>query len=263
MSDIVVVGVATNGLLVARHEVVEIGWHDLATDEHGVFVPNHDVRYVVANSDIDMLIANGYVERIARAEQDRHPKWAEESGEQTFQLWERLNDATLTAADPGFVAPFLAKLFARFTATEIDPAPWPRALDIEAYGAGVLGLDPSPLPRIRELCERLGIEPGDHTADRDVAAEVAVLRELMRRAGSSAPDLPDRVGVERDEELIEKLRHDDVPGGALETLLAAWRADVGVGLGPPLWLEAAITKLAPDQRFSDIQPASVRGGPTS
>lgn len=161
---------------------LEVGWHDLETDESGVFVPPHPVQDVLRLGDPAALNINKYRERLMRAPQDTD--WA-----QTRALNRRLQGATLVGANPAFDAGFLSALFDR--ANLIARAPWHYRLDdIEAAAKGVFHLDY--VPSCREVCERLGVIPGWHTASSDVRAEVAAYRALQSLSWAAAEDLARR-----------------------------------------------------------------------
>jgi len=162
--QLVLVDVETNGLAHTIHEAVEVGWWNLSTGERGEFIPAHDVRAVLANADLRALQINRYIDRIAMARQD-------DGGVEASKLADQLHDNTLVGVNPGFDAPFLADMFARYEAQRAFSAPlWHhREWDINSYAAGVLGLDE--LPGLVRLCELLevGVSP-DHTAVGDVTA---------------------------------------------------------------------------------------------
>lgn len=146
----------------------EVAWHDLATGEHGCFVPKHRVHMVRAYGDRQALVVSRYLERLAGVGQD--------DGTQTDALHERLTGATLAGSNPAFDARFLAALFA----DQDDPEPWHhRLLDLSAFAAGRLGLPIDDLPGLAAMCERLGVEPPDHTAEGDVLATVGCFHQLL------------------------------------------------------------------------------------
>lgn len=169
---LICVDTETNGLDRRKHQAVEVAWHNLATDETGCFIPRHDVGQVLAAAadDVKALQINRYLDRLAAARQD--------DGTEVDRLWAQFTPqpgdgaACLMGSAPDFDAAMLHKLRPAWR------VPWYHHLwDISVYAAGVLGLDE--LPRLRELAERLGVSPPDHTAAGDVAATVACYRLLQ------------------------------------------------------------------------------------
>lgn len=174
----VVCDVETTGLNVDIHTVVEVAWHDLATDETGSFVPIHDVRRALASADLVALKLNGYIDRIAMATQDTDYN-------ELNRLHDALDGATLAGSNPRFDAAFLAKMFDAGGRLRCEP--WHHRLwDLSSYAAGVLGLPE--LPGLSTVCDELGVKPGDHTAQADVQATVECFLALqdmvqLRHAG--------------------------------------------------------------------------------
>lgn len=175
--QVIVVDVETTGLDPERHVVVEVAWHNLDTNDHGYFVPPHTPNAVLAGAEIKALQVNGYINRIADAEQDLDGKCA-------FTLAEQLQGNTLAGSNPAFDAAFLAEMFAEYPVTEVYVPTWHhRLLDLAAYAAGVLGLPPSELPGLATVCELLDVEnEAPHTAEGDCAATAKCLRHLMARS---------------------------------------------------------------------------------
>lgn len=196
---VIVVDVETNGLDVARHEAVEVAWWNLTTDERGSFIPQHSPHAVLAAADLEALRVNRYLDRIAPQEQDVY-------GHHAVKLWEQfggpLDDEhpeefgepavahTLAGSNPSFDAAFIAKMFASVEMTsELEPGPWHHRLwDLSAYAAGVLGLDE--LPGLARVCELLGVQPPDHTAEGDVIATGLCFRALA----TARPVQPPKTG---------------------------------------------------------------------
>lgn len=168
----IVVDVESNGLNPERHQVVEVAYWNLATDERDVFVPVHNRRMVMHDGEIEAFRVNGYLDRIVDRMLDKH-----ESRRRVWALHGQLDGATLIGSNPAFDAAMLTRLFK----TEELPPPWHHRLwDVSAYAAGVLGLDE--LPGLAKVCDLLDIEPGDHSAEADVQATGLCFRELQRRA---------------------------------------------------------------------------------
>ncbi|ANZ35553.1 hypothetical protein BBK82_05115 [Lentzea guizhouensis] len=176
--QIVVVDVETSGLDPAQHIAVEVAWVNLATGEHDVFVPPHNWRDVLVTADLRALRINGYLDRLVEAEQDRH-------GQAARALWDQLDGNTLAGCNPSFDAVFLRKMFD--TVYDLDdhnidgPPTWHhRLLDLSAYAAGALGIEPHELPGLSTVCERLGVEhPDAHTAFGDADATYACFLKLL------------------------------------------------------------------------------------
>lgn len=170
--EIVVVDTETNGLEVDRHQVVEVAWWNLTTDERGLFVPLHDRAYVLRDADIRALQLNRYIDRIADEEQDHDYV-------ELNRFHDEIDDKTMAGSNPAFDAYFLSKMFRG--ANRLRLAPWHhRMWDLSAYAAGVLGL--VELPGLSTVCKMLDIEPGNHTAEADVTAAGLCFRELMAYA---------------------------------------------------------------------------------
>lgn len=169
---LVVVDVETTGLR-PTDVCVEIAWWDLGTDERGSFVPRHSVRWVLENGQPEALEMNGYRDRIAEAKQD--------NGSEAARLHEALRGQRFAGANPTFDTRHMERLF---RASGMHPDPWHhRLLDLSAYAAGVLGLDPGALPGCAGVCDLLGIPAGDHTAEADVTATGLAFKALMAKAG--------------------------------------------------------------------------------
>lgn len=166
----VVVDVETNGLDYDVHVPVEVAWWNLGSGERGVFVPQHDVSTVLAFASIEALQINRYVDRLAQAEQDP-------GCQGQHKLRHQLDGAILAGSNPRFDAAMLRKLY------DGPEEPWHyRLLDVGAYGAGVLRLDPAEgIPGLWRLCELLDVTltPEEaHTAWGDVTATGTVLQRL-------------------------------------------------------------------------------------
>lgn len=174
----VVVDVETTGLDHTRHVPVEVAWWDLTTGARGVFIPPHP-NFDMHNAEVIALELNGYYDRGL----DNPNRWDLDRAE-LRTLHAVLVGQTLAGSNPGFDARFLAPLFA---AERLDPEPWHHRLDdLAGYARGVLGL--GHLPGLSEVCELVGVVPGDHTAEADVLATGRAFLELARRrAALTAP----------------------------------------------------------------------------
>lgn len=153
---------------------VEVAWWDLTTDQRGVIVTEHNTAWVLEHGHPDALEINGYRRRLAAAEQSP-----------PTELHRVLRGQCLAGANVRFDAAHLSKLF---VATGMHPTPFHhRLLDVEAYAAGVLGLDPGELPGLAQLCALFDTPPPDHTAQADVTATGLVFRSLFAKAGVRTP----------------------------------------------------------------------------
>lgn len=190
MSDrqIIVVDVETNGLDPALHVAVEVAWINLSTGEHDVFVPPHNWRDVLGTAELGALRINGYLDRLADAEQDR-------DGKAASALWHQLDGNVLAGCNPTFDAAFLRNMFRE--AYDVDeysehyfdglPTWHHRLLDLSAYAAGALGISPAELPGLSAVCELLGVEHSEaHTAFGDADATYACFLKLLELQASEA-----------------------------------------------------------------------------
>lgn len=166
---------------------VEVAWIDLATDDRGSFVPQHDVQWVLDEAEPRALEVNGYRERLIKAAQD--------DGGRARELYDVLDGAVLAGSNPTADAAWLEKLFARHcgelaTGDRIAPfRPWHhRMLDLSAYAAGVLSLPPGQLPGLWDLCNLLGVtpEPDVHSAAEGAAVTARCFYALFVKAGVRA-----------------------------------------------------------------------------
>ena len=154
----------TTGLDHDRHEVWEIAY---ALDDGPIL--SAIVRHSFTSPDPTALALNRYLERALGVPHDA-----------MFErdLRAELDGGTIVGANPAFDAAFLR---ARWGFT-----PWHHRLwDVEAYAAGVLGLDgPHGLARTAEKVRALGfdIPEPDHTAAGDVATLRATFNALRQIA---------------------------------------------------------------------------------
>ena len=171
---LVVVDCESSGLR-DKDFAVEVAWRNLSTGEHGYFVPVHSVDWVLKYGQPEALAINGYQDRLITAKQDH-----DQMG--VAYLDEVLKGNVLAGSNPRADAGWLEKAF------EVDPGggPWHhRLLDLSAYAAGVLGLDPRNLPGLARVCELLGVdpEPEVHTAQAGVDTATACFLALLVKAG--------------------------------------------------------------------------------
>lgn len=169
----VVVDVETTGLEL-HHQVTEVGWYDLGTDEYGEFFTPHTLE----GADPVALEISKYHERIAGKPVD--------DGTLTREFWARLGGdgvkTTVWGANPGFDTRNLMGLFTR---THMPSAqPWHyRTLDPcqGAYWMFPEGFEFGETPGLKQVADYLGIDlPNHHEAMADVFATVAIIRHLNR-----------------------------------------------------------------------------------
>jgi hypothetical protein len=166
---VIVVDTETSGLDPNLHITLEVAWWDLNTGKRGCFIPPHDVEWVLQHGDPHALAINGYRERLATAAQDT-------DGLSAAALAAVLADNTMAGANPRFDVSFLVP--------RVMPELWHfRLWDVEAYAAGKLDL--SYIPGLSDICRRLGVPCGDHTAEGDVTATGECLLALRTMAGPS------------------------------------------------------------------------------
>lgn len=179
--QIIVVDVETTGLDPATHRAIEVAWLNLSTGESGAFIPPHSPGEVLAEASVEALRVNRYIDRIPGQQQDH-------GGQGAYQLAEQLHGNTLAGATPSFDAAFLTRMYEWYDDRELSNAPqWHhRLLDLSAYAAGVLGIPPTELPGLSDVCERLGVANwAPHTAGGDVHATAECFRQLAARAVAS------------------------------------------------------------------------------
>jgi DNA polymerase-3 subunit epsilon len=170
--QIVVVDCETNGLDLTRHQPVEVAWWNLNTGENGEFVPAFNPNTVMAEADLQALRVNGFLDRITLRSFSESPTAAGE------KLAAQLRGNTLAGSNPSFDAAMLVKL------PQVGPLWHHRMLDLSAYAAGVLGLDPTVLPGLASVAEFLGVpQYAPHTAWGDVQTTGECFLELFKRAG--------------------------------------------------------------------------------
>lgn len=180
---VVVVDVETTGLDPSRHVALTCAWWNLSTGEHAAFVcPRHDVD--IRAADPEALAVNRFHEVIEPRAQD--------DGQGVARLHDQLVDAVLAGSNPAFDARFLRALLADHAPPPVSPTdtePWHHRLGaLETYAAGRLGIPMGDLPGLATVCERLGIDPPDHTAAGDVraAGEALIALGAVERPGGGA-----------------------------------------------------------------------------
>lgn len=170
MPDVIVVDCESTGL--ERWSFpVEVAWYNMRTDEHSMFVPPHDRQWVLDNGHPDALAKNGYKERIFDAPQD--------DGTEAQRFHEMVTGAILLGSNVRQDAQWLMRMFIKQYGLALEEEPWKYRL----VELGSLALFPMrrPLddpPGLFDVCQFLGVEPGDHSAMNDVLATVKCARKL-------------------------------------------------------------------------------------
>jgi DNA polymerase-3 subunit epsilon len=173
----IVVDVETNGLDIAKHDIVEIAWYDLSTDEYGSFIPIHDPYKILAKADLFALQINKYVDRIALATQDSDLI-------EYNKFLERIADNTIAGSNPAFDAMFIRKMINTYIKNgDKANSTWHhRLFDLSSYAMGILDLEE--LPGLHKVCELLEIvNESEHSAIGDVKATVQCFRKLKEMKG--------------------------------------------------------------------------------
>ncbi|MGH3978436.1 MAG: 3'-5' exonuclease [Pseudonocardiaceae bacterium] len=188
--QIIVVDCETTGLD-AWHYPVEVAWWNLATDQRGCFVPPHE-RWLFG-ADPQALACNRYEQRIAHRVVDADYTAA-------TVLAQQLAGNILAGSAPAFDAGMLRRLFVTCQGAREGGRhaawrdPWHhRLLDLAAYTAGAVGLDPARLPGLDRVCQLLGVDydpEAAHGAEHDVTATGRCFRALIRHddTGEGATD---------------------------------------------------------------------------
>lgn len=168
---IVIVDVETTGLEFGVHQVTEIAWKRLDTNEVGCFVPPHSLE----NADPQSLEISEYWERLQGKPFASH--------NEIYNLWLLLGGdgtkTTLAGVNPRFDALFLSQLFKKEHLT--PPNPWKsRLLDIGALGYALLPVPEGHMPSLAELSEMFEIENSrPHSAESDVHTTAVIYERLM------------------------------------------------------------------------------------
>lgn len=169
---IVVVDVETTGLHPEYHHVIEVAWWNLDTDEHGEFIPRHEWADIARSAQPEALRINRYLDRI-------HGKPQDEDKTELRRLVEQLNGARMAGSNPRFDYAFLAPLIDRHYDNVGVFEPHHRLLDLSAYAAGVMHMDPHEMPGLAKVCDLLQVDPPDHSAAGDVRATGECLKALI------------------------------------------------------------------------------------
>lgn len=177
MSDLhlIVLDIEATHLDTTKAVPLEVAWWDLHSGVRGCFVPPHDPAWILRYADPDALRVNGYRERLMDAPQ---ASWGDVKA-----FRDLLDGQALAGKNVGFydahVLPWLWK------AGQLDPPKHShRMWELGTYAAAVLRLPPGEKqPNLAQVCDLLGIPPGDHTASGDVDATGRAFLALFERAG--------------------------------------------------------------------------------
>jgi hypothetical protein len=165
----VIVDTETISLTPGPDIVCEVAWWSLETGSRGVFVPPHDIT----KADPAALEINRYYERGL----DLQDLW-DTDGVMLDRFHAEMRGNHLVGSNPGFDVSMLNPLFAQF---RLPLSPWTYVpLDVGTYAAGVLGLPIGARLSTAKLAAKIGIDPGDHSAEGDVTCTGRCLLELQR-----------------------------------------------------------------------------------
>lgn len=226
---LVVVDLETTGFDPADgHFAVSAAWWDLDTGDRGAFIPQHTWEQVVGIASPEALRVNRYLDTIHGREQDNEFT-------ATARMWAALSGTVMAGSNPAFDWSHLPALFRPWVRTEQGNG-WRvlaeskrrkystptlathRLLDLAAYAAGRLAVNPAALPGLRSVCALLGVDGPDHTAVGDVTATGACLLRL-RDDEWVAHYLGHR--ERHTNHMAARLADDEVPGPAAAAVIAS------------------------------------------
>lgn len=170
MPDVIVVDCETTGLR-TWDIPVEVAWYNLRTDEHSQFIPPHNREWVLDVAQPDALETNNYRERIMGLPQD--------DGTEGKRFRAMVDSAILLGSNVRQDATWLMNMFnQQYFLAEVKEPWFYRLVEL-----GSLALFPMRRPfwdppGLFDICEYLGVEPGDHSAMNDVLATVKCARKL-------------------------------------------------------------------------------------
>lgn len=167
---LVVVDCETTGLDVLRHWPIEIAAVDVVTGEEFYFVPKPPDG-AFDDADGAALALNRYFER----------RVFDHIGETSwYYLWLLLRNATFSGSNPTFDATMLLRGYKESLGVKKIDQPWHHRLcDLAAYAAPAMGVPPTQTKGLKDVCDALGVPPGDHTALGDVRATADCFRKLI------------------------------------------------------------------------------------
>jgi DNA polymerase III subunit epsilon len=159
--------------------IIEVAAVNVDTGEELHFVPELP-RYQLQNAEFEALAINRYFERRTF----RDALSAEGTSRAYCELAEMLRLNTFAGSNPTFDSKLLAKF---------NGATWHHRLaDLAAYAAGKLDIDPTELPGLAAVCEKLGVVNEDpHSALGDARATA----ECFRRLRTLAPRITVHLGM--------------------------------------------------------------------
>jgi DNA polymerase-3 subunit epsilon len=174
--QVIVVDIESTGLK-EHHVPIEVAAINLETGDEFYFVP-YMGSTVASGADPDALRINRYFERGIYKYADRTPP---ETSDHYRDLAVMLKDNTLAGSNPRFDAGKISDQLRRIGNGRDWVEPWHhRLLDLSAYAAGVLGISPSSLPGLHQVCEALDIvNEEEHGAMGDARATAACFKALM------------------------------------------------------------------------------------
>lgn len=197
---LIVVDTETTGLDPAIHLPLEVAAINAATGETLRFVPYiPDLRIQIgwrdqpdadnahAIGDPGALRVNRYYERGLYREMAS----ANETVGRYRDLWKMLAGNTLGGCNPSFDARMLVAGYRHAVAIcttagtklECEPVWHHRLADLSAYAAPILGLPPTELPGLQQICDLLGVTNRDpHTALGDAQATDDCFHKIAIRA---------------------------------------------------------------------------------
>lgn len=171
MPDVIVVDCESTGLEPWSFPV-EVAWYNLMTDEHCEFIPPHDQQWVLDNAHPDALEKNHYKERILGQPQD--------DGTEGKRLRELSQGAVLLGSNVRQDAQWLMRMFAAQYGIVEYEEPWKyRLVELGSLAMFPMRRPIDDPPGLFDVCQFLGVEPGDHSAMHDVMATVKCVKKLQ------------------------------------------------------------------------------------
>lgn len=179
--QLIVVDVETTGLDIKQHWPIEVAAINVQTGEEMYFVPAIP-ESALATADGDALRINRYFERGVYKQQLK----VAETMDRWQQLLKLLNCNTFGGSNPTFDTAMVSKgaswaIGEHSMATGFWNAPstWHHRLaDLAAYAGPAFGLEPHELEGLADVCARLGVDDGEHTALGDARATVECFQKL-------------------------------------------------------------------------------------
>lgn len=180
--QLIVVDTETTGLVPGRHWPLEVAAVNVATGDEVHFVPALPLG-ALDHASGEALAINRYFERGLYAQRltwnATEDRWA--------QLWQLLAGNTFGGSNPKFDADMIVNGYTTAihggciggTLPGAAPVWHYRLADLAAYAAGALGLSPTELVGLADICNRLGVDnEAEHTALGDARATAECFRKL-------------------------------------------------------------------------------------